>query len=211
MQIFNQLPDKAAKRMGVGLFVVSCVLFVAAVSLPFVTLPVSGAAKAGLITVVAVAGELAFAASVALLGKAYLAKLTAFVSVPDKPFGRFFLLAGFGVWAVATVLLRLVGQYILIPGNTPLTVAAFAGLTIGMLLLMTVLYGQQRVRGSERLLAATLFMAPGMILDGGVVLFFTNVLPNMPPEASSLFAAWLFWGYSVVLLTGLLTPRKTDE
>lgn len=211
MQILNRLSPKTTKRTGIVLFVVSCITLVATLTLPFVSLPVSGTIKAGVITVVAILGELAFAASVALLGNQYVNRVKSFVSVPDAPFSSFFMGAGVVVWAVATVLLRFVGQYLLIPGNTPLTIAAFVGVAILMILLMNALYRTKHVSCSERLLAATLFALPGMILDAGTVYFFTDVFPNMPPEADSLFAAWLFWGYSVVLITGLVRLRKPDE
>lgn len=211
MQTLNRLSPKTAKRTGVVLFVVSCITFVAALTLPFVALPVSGSVKAGLITVIAVLGELAFAASVGLLGKEYVNKIKALVSVPDAPFSSFFLGAGVIIWAVATVLLRFTGQYLLIPGNTPLTIAAFVGVAILIVFLMNALYQTKQVREPERLLAATLFALPGMILDAGTVFFFKDVFPNMPPEADFLFAAWLFWGYSVVLMTGLIRLRKPNE
>lgn len=211
MQTLNRLSPKTAKRTGVVLFIVSCITFVVALTLPFVPLPVSGSVKAGLITVIAVLGEVAFAASVGLLGKEYVSRVKSYVSFPDAPFSSFFLGAGVIVWAVATVLLRFIGQYLLIPGNTSLTIAAFVGVAILMVFLMNALYRTKQIRGPERLLAATLFALPGMILDAGTVFFFRDVFPNMLPEADFMFAAWLFWGYSVVLITGLIRLRKPDE
>ncbi|RYC69407.1 DUF5367 family protein [Spirosoma sordidisoli] len=216
MQTLNRLSPKTSKRLGVILFVVSCLTLVAALTLPFVTLPLAGTARAGLITGIAVLGELAFAASVALLGKEYVNKIKAYVVVPVAPFRSFFLGAGVVVWAVATLLLRFVGQYLLVPGNTPLTIAAFVGVAIGMVLLMNILYRTRHVRESEKLLAATLFALPGMLFDAGTLFFFTDVFPNMPasavrPEADSLFAAWLFCGYSFIILSGLITIRKPNR
>jgi hypothetical protein len=204
------LSPKTAKRTGLVLFVVSCLTFVAALTLPFVPLPLSGSVKAGLITVVVVLGELSFAASLALLGNQYVSRIKSYVSVPEAPFSSFFLIAGVVVWAVATVLLRFVGQYLLIPGNTLLTIAAFVGVAMLMVFLTNVLYRMKHIRGSDKLLAATLFALPGMVLDAGTVFFFADVYPNMLPEADFLLAAWLFWGYSVVLLTGLISLKKLN-
>lgn len=213
MQLFNQLPKKTVRRTGIILFVVSCITFVVALTLPFIALPLSGPVKAGIITGIAVSGELAFAGSLALLGNEYTDKIRSFIAFPTAPFSSFFLGAGVAVWAVATVLLRFVGQYLLVPGNTPLTIAAFVGVAVLMVVLMSVLYRIRQVSGSEKLLAATLFALPGMVFDAVVVFFFTDVFPNMPAEAvraeaDSLFAAWLFCGYSVVLLSGLITIKK---
>lgn len=208
MQLLKQLPPKTARRTGVALFAGSCLTFVLALTLPFVSLPVSSATKAGLITTVAVLGEVAFAASLALLGKEFTDRIKSFGSFPVVRSGWFFPIAGFVVWAVATAALRYVGQYVLIPGNTPLTVGAFIGVAILMIVLMTALYRIKTVHGPERLTGATLFALPGMLLDAGTVLFFQDVFPNMLPEANALFAAWLFWGYSVVLVTGLVWPTE---
>lgn len=208
MQLLKHLPPKAARRTGFILFALSCLTFVIAMTLPFVSLPVSGTVKAGLITAIAVSGELAFAASLALLGKEYIDKIKLFVSFPAVPFSSFFLAMGVVIWLIATILLRFVGQYLLIPGNRPLAVGAFIGVAGLMLFLMAALYRTKRVRGPERLIAATLFALPGMLLDAGTVLFFRDLFPNMIPEANALFAAWLFWGYSVVLLTGLIWQKE---
>jgi hypothetical protein len=196
--------------MGIILFVVSCITLVLALILPFISLPLSGPVKAGIITVIAVLGELAFAASITLLGTEFVNKIKVRISVPDAPFNSFFLGAGVFVWAIATMLLRFVGQYVLIPGNTPLTIGAFVGVAISMVLLMNGLYRIRQVSGSGKLQAATLFALPGMLLDAGIVFYFTDVFPNMAPETDSLFAAWLFCGYSFVILSALLTIQKPN-
>lgn len=211
MQLFNQLSPKTARQTGTVLFVVSCGAFVAGLSLPFIPLPVSGPVKAGLVAAVFVVSEATFAASLALLGKEFVNRIKSFVSFPTASFSSFFVGAGIAVWAVATVLLRVMGQYLLIPGQTYLTVGAFAGVAVLMVVLMSVLYRVKHVRGSERVLAATLFAVSGILLDAGTVFFFTDVFPNMLPTANGLFAAWLFWGYGVVLLTGLVWPAEQNE
>ena len=211
MNLLKQIPPKMAKQMGIGLFVFSGVALGAALTLPFVTLPVSGAMKAGLITVVAVLSELTFAGSLALVGNTYLNKLKSLVSFPDAALRPFFLATGGAVWFVATVLLRFVGHYLLVPGNPWLTVGVSVGVAVLMIGLMTLLYRIRKVRGQDRQTAALLFTLPGMLLDAGAVLFFRDVFPNMPPNANGLFAAWLFWGYSVVLLTGVFMPEQPHD
>ncbi len=210
MQTLKQLPPKTARRTGLILFALSCLAVVVAIALPFVSLPVSGTIKAGLITTIVVLGEVAFAASLALLGKEFMGRIKSLVSFPVVRSVLFFPVAGIVVWAVATVLLRYVGQYVLVPGNTPLTISAFAGVALLMVVLMTALYRAAHVRGPERLIAATLFALPGMLLDAGTVLFFSDVFPAMQPDTDSLFAAWLFWGYSVVLMTGIIWPAERN-
>ncbi|MFD2573166.1 DUF5367 family protein [Spirosoma soli] len=211
MQILKRLPPKAARRTGIVLFVIGCVAPLLAITLPFVSLPISGPMKAGLITVLAVSGEVAFAASLGLLGSEFMAKIKSFVSLPTAPFAGFFAIMGLVVWLIATLLIRLAGQYLFVPNSPYLTIGAFVGVAVLMAGLMTVLYRIKGVWGSQRLEAAVLFAVPGMLLDAGTVFFFTNVFPNMPAQASSLFAAWLFWGYSIVLLTGVITPKGPNE
>ncbi|MBC8151810.1 MAG: DUF5367 domain-containing protein [Bacteroidetes bacterium] len=211
MQLLSQLSPKTARRTGFFLFVLSCCTVVAAMALPFVSLPVSGPVKTGLITALVVGGELAFATSLALLGKAYFAKLTALISLPDAPYTAFFAITGVIVWAVATLALRLWGHYILILGNTPLTIGAFVGVAGLMIALMQGLYRAKAVPAGGRLTAAVVFALPGMVLDAGTVFFFSDVFPNMRPDADALFAAWLFWGYSIVLLTGIVLPGKPQQ
>lgn len=208
MQSTQKTPLSKAKLTGFMLFFISCLTFVAALTLPFVSLPVSTAIKAGLITGIVVLGEVAFATSLALLGKEYVSQLKSLVSFTTIPSGSFYLTAGLLVWLAATLAIRLLGQYVFIPDNTVVIVAAFVGLTILMAMLMPALYRFKRLYATERLFAAVLFALPGIVLDAGNIYFFSWVFPNLPPQADSLFAAWLFWGYSVALLTGLVTIGK---
>ena len=84
-----------------------------------------------------------------------------------------------GVWAVATLLIRLVGQYLFDPGNTPMIVGLFIAAIPVMALLTYPLYYWFKIPAEERPHAAIILAFPGMILDVLVITFFQDVFPNI--------------------------------
>lgn len=120
---------------------------------------------------------------------------------------RFFLISGFLLWLVATVVVRLVGQYFFSPDDTPALTVLFL-LTVPLVVLVAYpLYSYKNVRGGERLLAAVCLALPGMVLDVVSLSFFEAVFPNLSPDAAGYFGAWLLWAYFLVLITGLFPAR----
>jgi hypothetical protein len=113
---------------------------------------------------------------------------------------------GFVIWAVATIALRLAGQYVF-RGGPPIlllivTVPAMMAVAIALL---------QRYRLPEqRALAAVALVAPGMLLDTISATWFPVIFPNIRPDAAGAFGGWLLLCNVVVLLTAVLfrpTPR----
>lgn len=120
------------------------------------------------------------------------------------PTMRVFLLLGFGVWLVATVAFRLVGQYLLDP-SSPLVIGALYVATIpAMVGLALVFYRWRDVTGVDRLPAAVALVVPGMVLDTFVVAWFETVFPNMVPVAAKYFGGMLLLAYVAVLLSGFV-------
>jgi hypothetical protein len=112
---------------------------------------------------------------------------------------------GFLLWAVATVVLRVAGQYVF-RGESPIllliiTVPVMAAVTIALL---------QRYRlAEERALAAIALVAPGMLLDTISAVWFPTVFPNIRPDTAGHFGGWLLLCNVVVLLTAVLYRPST--
>lgn len=203
-----QASPTKAKRTGLALFAFSCLMTAGAATLPFLPLPLSTGLKAGLVTGLLVAGELSFAASLPLLGQQYINKLKQYVSFATIPSARFFVVAGVSVWLLATLAIRGLGQHLFVPGDTTRTIFAFAAVVVAMALLMPALFRWKQLSAGEQVVAGTLFALPGLLLDAGVLYWFPRVYPNLPPQADSLLTAWLFCGYGVALLMGLVHFRR---
>ncbi|RIV19763.1 hypothetical protein DYU11_22810 [Fibrisoma montanum] len=203
----DQFSPQTARKVGIGLLIISCMTWPMALLVPFISLPVSDVFKAGAIAVFLVLGEVTFASSLLLLGRNFMKEVMALIKVTGSQSASFFVGAGFVIWLLATIFVRLAGQYLFVPGDTWLTIAAFAGLTVLLPLLLYSLYRFKNVDDNEQVKAAVLFALPGMVLDAGTVLFFQDVFPNLSPDANVVFAAWLFWGYAIGLLTGFVRKQ----
>ena len=123
--------------------------------------------------------------------------------------GALHLYAWFGargsfVWAVSTLILRLLpSAWVDRPAWTLLISAAVSGTGLVVATLMFLRKIEQR----HRLAALVSFVAPQMVLDAGVTVFFTRVLPNFPPDHAPLFGAFVLWAYAVMLTTAVIATR----
>jgi len=123
-------------------------------------------------------------------------------------------IAGFLIWAAATLALRLGGQYVF---RTTGTGVALPLLLISLpIMIWVALRLLRRYRIAEqRALAAIVLVAPGMLLDAVSVIWFSKVFPNIRVDAAGLFGGWLLFCNVVVLLTALAMrstqkPRDAD-
>ncbi len=116
---------------------------------------------------------------------------------------RRMVILGLVIWALATIALRLGGQYVFRDTGTA---AAVRLLLISLVLMIVVaLLVLRRTRGAgERALAAIALTAPGMLLDTVSAIWFSSVFPNIRPDAAGLFGGWLLFCNVVVLLTAVL-------
>jgi len=117
------------------------------------------------------------------------------------------LTIGFLVWLLATITFRIAGQYFFLVDNPLIFIALYIGvipLLAGVALLVINLY---RLENLQPTLSAALLVLPGMVLDTFVILFFKQLMPNMPSHADAPFGSWLIWAYSIVLIVGVIKSR----
>ena len=122
-------------------------------------------------------------------------------------------LVGVGIvlWALATLLFRLVGQ-VLLPADDPGRVALVFVVTVPLMAMVAfAVYSLLDVDPERRLAAATLLVVPGMVLDALVVTTFGAVMPNMAPSLGSTFGGLLLLAYASVLVTGLVPLTYVGE
>ncbi|WP_436376007.1 DUF5367 domain-containing protein [Cytobacillus sp. BC1816] len=106
------------------------------------------------------------------------------------------------LWMSATILFRLFGQIFLIPEQVFFVLAIFI-LAIPLITIATYPYYYFRnIPETERLKAAVQIALPGMLLDILSIIYFAKVFPNLTDVSLPLFASWLLWAYSLILLTG---------
>ncbi len=111
---------------------------------------------------------------------------------------------GFIIWLVATIALRLAGQYIFRGGSTiPLLI-----ITLPVMIAVAIVVLQRYRLPEQRAVAAIALVAPGMLLDTISAVWFPNVFPNIRPDAAGAFGGWLLFCNVVVLLTAVLYPRS---
>ncbi len=122
---------------------------------------------------------------------------------------RWYILLGFLVWLVATILLRLLGQIFF--ATSLALVLTFFVTGVVLVLVLLLLFVQARLDPARRMRVALSLALPGMLLDIFSVTFVANVFPNIPPTAHAAFAGCLLWAYSLVLLSALVPLPGTSS
>ena len=89
-----------------------------------------------------------------------------------------FAARGTFVWAVSTLVLRLLPSAWV---DRPAWTLLITGVISGSGLVVATLLFLRKIEQRHRLAALVSFVAPQMVLDEGVTVFFTRVLPNFPP------------------------------
>ena len=115
---------------------------------------------------------------------------------------RWYVLAGFFVWLVATILLRLVGQIFFATSLALVLTLVVTGVVLVLVLLL--LFVRARMDPVRRIRVALSLALPGMLFDIFSVTFVATVFPNIPPTAYAALAGCLLWAYSLVLLSALV-------
>ncbi len=119
----------------------------------------------------------------------------------------FFSFWGFLVWLLGTLVFRFGGQFFFHP-ESPLFLGLLFGATVPLIAgAVYPVYRWKKVSPAERPFAVVCAALPSLILDIFSVLWFPSVFPNLPPTASVTFAAWLLWGYFLILATALIPPE----
>src|SRR5207244_9232705 len=129
-------------------------------------------------------------------------------AVPEEIRMKRFAIVGLIIWAVATIALRLGGQFIFrdTGSATPILL-----LIISLPLMIAVAIAVLR-DAEQRALAAIALVAPGMLLDTFSSIWFSRVFPNIRADAAGLFGGWLLFCNIVVLLTAVpYAPRDASR
>ena len=118
--------------------------------------------------------------------------------------------AGFAIWLVATIGLRLIGQWMIRPGTITDVALLLAVSGVLMYRLPRLVFRLLRIDRSDYTLGAILLVAPGMLLDTISAIWFSRVFPNMPTESAGLFGGWLLFCNVVALLSAAIAaePRS---
>ena len=116
---------------------------------------------------------------------------------------------GFVIWLVATIALRIAGQWVLRP-DRPLSIIAL--LTISGLLLFRLtrlLFSRFSIPQEQRALGGIALVAPGMFLDAISAISFSTVFPNIRPDAAGLFGGWLLFCNVAALVSAATADRNS--
>ena len=114
---------------------------------------------------------------------------------------------GFGIWLGASIALRIVGQFVFRDATGAGTMLVLLVSVPLMIFVARAVLGG--LRPTERALGAIALVAPGMLLDTFSTIWFSNVFPNIRPDAAAAFGGWLLLCNVVVLLTAALWGVRT--
>lgn len=121
----------------------------------------------------------------------------------------FFLFWGFLIWLGASIIFRLTGQFFFTSDSPVLLIVSYI-LVIPLILVLTLpIYRWKKIDSYQQLKAAIFIALPGMLLDTFVLIFFSDIFVNLKPETDRLFGSWLLWAYSMILLSGFLSVKKS--
>jgi hypothetical protein len=118
-------------------------------------------------------------------------------------------IAGFVIWLLASLALRLWGQWILRPADPIATVALLAVSAPLMFLLPRRLFRIFRIDPGDYAAGGIALVAPGMILDTISAIWFSSAFPNIPAAAAGLFGGWLLF-CNVLALIGAATAAGSS-
>lgn len=116
-------------------------------------------------------------------------------------------LYGLAIWMVATLGLRLAGQYVLHSGDTRGMFILFAVSFPLMAWLVRRLCIRFQVQREAWPAAAISIALPTLLLDPFSSAFFPVVFPNMPPDVAGVFGGWMLWCCAGALL-GVIVGRR---
>lgn len=119
-----------------------------------------------------------------------------------------FALRGTLVWAVSTLVLRLLPEAWV---DRPAADFAVVAAVTGAGLVAATLWIGRRLAAPARPAAVAAFVAPQMVGDALIVAFFPVVLPNFPAGHAAVFGAVVIWCYAVMLATALMAGRETND
>jgi uncharacterized protein DUF5367 len=116
--------------------------------------------------------------------------------------------AGFGIWLIATLALRIEGQHLLRPNDWTRTLLLFAVSFPAMAWLVRRLCRRAKLPPEQWLAGAVSVALPTLLLDPFSSAFFPHVFPNLAPEMAGVFGGWMLWCCAGALV-GVSIGRKT--
>jgi hypothetical protein len=115
--------------------------------------------------------------------------------------------AGLLVWLVATVALRLAGQWVIHGDSAAASILLLAVSAPLMWSLPRGLFARFSIDPRDYAAGAIVLVAPGMLLDTISTIWFARVFPNIAPQAAGLFGGWLLFCNIVALLSAVSARR----
>jgi hypothetical protein len=117
-------------------------------------------------------------------------------------------IAGFAIWLLATLVLRLAGRWVIDP-SSPVGVFALLALSAPvMYVLPRRLFRKSSIEPRQYALGAIVLVAPGMLLDTISAIWFPIVFPNIRPDAAGLFGGWLLFCNVLALVSAATAARR---
>src|SRR5260370_26469762 len=102
-------------------------------------------------------------------------------------------LCGLGIWIGTPIVLRVAGQYLLLPGDWTRTLVLFAISFPLMAWLVRGLCRRFQLPGDKWPAGAVSLMLPTLLIDPFSSAFFPFVFPNMNPQVAGVFGGWMLW------------------
>lgn len=119
---------------------------------------------------------------------------------------RSLFLVGLVIWVVATLGLRVAGEFVLRPGTWPATLILFAISFLAMAWLARRLCRRFHLP-AERWPAGAISLAlPTLLLDPFSSAFFPVVFPNLAPELAGVFGGWMLCCCAGALVGAIIRP-----
>lgn len=118
------------------------------------------------------------------------------------------LLYGFGIWAGATIALRMAGQYLLHPGNWRGTLSLFVVSFPFMAWVVRRLCAGVPLPAEQWPAGAISIALPTLLLDPFSSAFFPLLFPNMAPEVAGVFGGWMLCCCAGGLVGAMLRPAR---
>ncbi len=98
---------------------------------------------------------------------------------------------GLGIWLVATIALRFIGQFVLRPNNPLLVIALFLGGFAIMAAFTRMICLRLAIPRDDWPAAAVCLALPTLLLDPFSSAFFRSVFPNINADAAGIFGGWM--------------------
>ena len=103
---------------------------------------------------------------------------------------RYFVI-GFIGWLVATILVRIGGQFLLHPESALSIVLLFAVSFAVMVWMTRAICGAAKLAREQWPTAGVMLILPALLLDPFTTAFFAQVFPNVEASAAGLFGGWI--------------------